>query len=157
MYSIGDVAKKLNISTSALRFYDRQGLLPFEQRDAAGRRQFREQDLNLIEAIACFKEGHVPVKDIATFIQYCMEGDSSLQKRYALISKESDDLAQKIAVLQKDYDYLQYKKWYFKTAVQAGTEKIHFIKDSNFVDPQARKDFEKLYQDKQKRQNLVDF
>ncbi|WP_412989655.1 MerR family transcriptional regulator [Pediococcus siamensis] len=157
MYSIGKVAEKLNISTSALRFYDKQGLLPFEQRDAAGRRQFREQDLNLIEAIACFKEGHVPVKDIAQFIQFCMAGDSSLQDRYNLVAKESDNLKMKIETLQKDYDYLQYKKWYFKTAVEAGTEKIHFIENSNFVDPQARKDFEKMYKNKKNRKKLVDF
>lgn len=61
MYSIGDIAKLMGISTSAIRFYDRQGLLLVE-RDKAGRRRFKPNDLNFIEVIDCLKKKWRPSK-----------------------------------------------------------------------------------------------
>nr|WP_196484506.1 MerR family DNA-binding transcriptional regulator [Veillonella parvula] len=31
-YTVGEIAKKLNIAPSALRYYDKEGLLPFVER-----------------------------------------------------------------------------------------------------------------------------
>lgn len=52
-YSIGQVAQKMEIPASTLRFYDKKGLLPFVDRDALGRRSFKENDLNFLEVIEC--------------------------------------------------------------------------------------------------------
>lgn len=39
-YSIGATAKKMNVTVETLRYYEKEGLLPFVKRDAAGRRVF---------------------------------------------------------------------------------------------------------------------
>lgn len=54
-YTIGEVATKLNIPTSTLRFYDKKGLLPFVDRDQADRRSFKDNDLNFLQVIVCMK------------------------------------------------------------------------------------------------------
>lgn len=54
-YSISEVSEKFNISPFTLRFYDKQGLMPFVKRDAAGRRSFSEEDLDFISLIICLK------------------------------------------------------------------------------------------------------
>ena len=36
-YTIGQMAKKLGVSTSTLRYYDSEGLLPFVGRTSGGR------------------------------------------------------------------------------------------------------------------------
>ena len=96
-YLIGDVAKKMDINASAIRFYDKKGLLPFVKRDEAGRRKFEQQDMNFLEVIDCLKKSGVPVKDIAHFVRLCMEGDGTLQERYDYLDNEEKDLEQKIA------------------------------------------------------------
>ena len=45
-YSIGEVAERMGTNTSTLRYYDKQGLLPFVDRNAAGRREFKDNDFN---------------------------------------------------------------------------------------------------------------
>ena len=50
-YSIGQVAEKLAVPPSTLRFYDKKGLLPFVDRDEVGRRSFKDNDLNFLEVI----------------------------------------------------------------------------------------------------------
>lgn len=32
-YLIGDIAKKMNVTTDTLRYYDKEGLLPFAKRN----------------------------------------------------------------------------------------------------------------------------
>lgn len=56
-YTIGQMAKKLGVSTSTLRYYDREGLLPFVGRTSGGARVFRDEDMPMINIIGCLKAG----------------------------------------------------------------------------------------------------
>jgi DNA-binding transcriptional MerR regulator len=67
-YRIGEVAKKIGVSSSTLRFYDKHGLLPFVQRDNNGNRRFTDNDLNYLDVITVLKRGGVTVETIAKFI-----------------------------------------------------------------------------------------
>lgn len=142
MYSIGDVAEKMGISTSAIRFYDRKGLLPFVERDNAGRRKFKQNDLNFLEVINCLKKSGVPIKDIAHFIDLCMQGDGTLQERYDYLDHEEAALEQRIKKMKDQLDFLRFKKWYYKTSVEAGTEKIHFTPGTNVVNPDTKHQYQ---------------
>lgn len=130
-YSIGDIAKKLDLPTSTLRFYDKKGLLPFVERDQAGRRSFKDNDLNFLEVIGCMKKCGMTISEIRRFINLCMEGDITLQDRYDLLYREEEIVVNQIENLQKQLDFLHYKMWYFKTSLQAGTEKIHMVETEN--------------------------
>ena len=50
-YTIGEIAKKLNLASSTLRYHDKEGLLPFVERSSGGIRIFQESDLNTLEII----------------------------------------------------------------------------------------------------------
>lgn len=124
-YGIKDVAEKLNLSVSTIRYYDKEGLLPFIERKESGYRVFNEGDVQLLKIIECMKKTGMQLKDIKRFIDYVKEGDSSLQKRYELFEERRKAVTEQIAELQKSLDLIEYKCWYYKTAVEAGTEKVH--------------------------------
>ncbi|NLR31929.1 MerR family transcriptional regulator [Levilactobacillus tujiorum] len=146
-YSIGEVADKLAISPYTLRYYDKEGLLPFVDRNAAGRRRFKDNDFNFLEVIVCLKEAGVPVKQIGEFIDLCMTGDATLQDRYDFLADHEAKLEAKMARLQHTLDFLRWKKWYYKTALQAGTESIHYLPGTNQVDPAVHATFNRLVAD----------
>ncbi|WP_143462340.1 MerR family transcriptional regulator [Levilactobacillus enshiensis] len=146
-YSIGQVAEKLDISPYTLRYYDKEGLLPFVDRNEAGRRQFKDNDFNFLEVIVCLKEAGVPVKQIGHFIDLCMAGDTTLQTRYDFLADHEQQLMAKMARLQHTLDFLRWKKWYYKTALLAGTERIHYLPGTNHVNPAVRQKFERLVAD----------
>ena len=52
-YTIGQASAKLNISIDTIRYYDKQGLLPFVSRTKNGLRSFTENDLHLMRTIIC--------------------------------------------------------------------------------------------------------
>lgn len=156
-YTIGEVAEKMNISTSAIRYYDRHGLLPFVDRDENGRRIFKDNDFNFLQVISCLKRSGVPIKIISHFIDLCMQGDSTLKQRYDYLDDEEKVLQEKINNLQAELDYLQYKKWYYKTAIEAGTESVHFTEGTRFVRDNVHDQYEEELKKVDDIKELIDF
>jgi DNA-binding transcriptional MerR regulator len=133
-FLIGDISKMYGISQDTLRYYDKVGLLPFVKKNQVGRRIFTEDDLGYIEVIDCLKRSGIPVKEIAKFMDWCVEGDKTLPQRYAFMVEQEAALERKIQDLQTQLDFLRWKKWYYQIANEAGTEKIFFKEGSRQVD-----------------------
>lgn len=133
-FLIGDITEMYGISQDTLRYYDKAGLLPFVKKNQAGRRVFTEDDLGYIEVIDCLKRSGIPVKKIAKFMDWCVEGDKSLPQRYAFMVEQEAVLERKIHDLQAQLDFLRWKKWYYQTANEAQTEKIFFKEGTRQVD-----------------------
>ena len=79
-YTVGEIAKKLNVAPSTLRYYDKEGLLPFVERSVGGIRVFHDEDMDWLELIECMKHTGMPIKEIKHFIDYCVEGDSRINE-----------------------------------------------------------------------------
>lgn len=54
MYTIGQVAKQVNMPVSTLRYYDNEGLFPHLVR-SSGIRKFGEQEIEALHIIECLK------------------------------------------------------------------------------------------------------
>ncbi|MGM9942258.1 MAG: MerR family DNA-binding transcriptional regulator [Bulleidia sp.] len=55
-YTIGEMADYLKIPASTLRYYDKPGLLPFVNRNAAGIRVPERKDYDWLMIIECLKK-----------------------------------------------------------------------------------------------------
>ena len=145
-YSISQAAAMMGTTPSTIRYYDKNGLLPFVKRDQNGRRAFVDNDFNFLKVINCLKKSGVPVKDIAGFINLCMQGDQTLAERYDYLDQEETVIEAKVAELQEQLDFLRFKKWYYRTSLQAGTEAVHFMEGTNVVQPDIHEQYLKLKQ-----------
>lgn len=121
-YTIGQAAARTGRTVSALRYYDKEGLLPFVERSAGGQRLFKEEDFAYISMIDCLKNTGVPIRDIKQYIDWCMEGDATLQQRHDLFVRQQARVQQQIEALQADLEKIQYKIWYYERALERGTE-----------------------------------
>jgi DNA-binding transcriptional MerR regulator len=124
-YSIGEVAEKLKLTVYTLRYYDKEGLLPFVERTPSGIRIFTETDLGTLKVIECLKATGMPIKDIKTFIDWCGEGDYTLQQRYDMFIERKAAVEAQMEELRKTMEVIEHKCRYYKTALEAGTEEIH--------------------------------
>lgn len=124
-YSIGEVAKRMNVSIHTLRYYDKEGLLPFVDKTKSGTRVFKEEDFEWLNIIECLKATGMPIKDIRVFIDWCMQGDGTIRQRYEMFLERKAIVEEQLAQLQKALDTINYKCWYYKTALEAGTVDIH--------------------------------
>lgn len=121
-YSIGEIATISNIAISTLRYYDKEGLFPTIARGNGGIRTFTETEIEIIKMIDCLKATGMSIKDIKQFFDWCQEGDSSLQNRLDMFQDRLAVVNKQMEELQKTKDTIQFKCWYYTTALAAGTE-----------------------------------
>jgi DNA-binding transcriptional MerR regulator len=123
-YTVSDISKKINISPYTLRFYGKEGLLPFVERSESGIRMFKDEDFEWLFLIDCLKKTGMPLKDIKTFIEWVMQGDETIEQRLDMFQKQQKNVEAQIAQLQETLDVIKYKRWYYETAKSAGTTDV---------------------------------
>lgn len=118
-YTIGQAAERAGLSADTLRYYDKQGLLPFVARAENGYRVFTEEDFAWLDTIACLKGTGMELKDIRTFIRWCMQGDSTLQNRLDLILARKREVESQISQLRGYLNKLEQKTDHYRQALDA--------------------------------------
>lgn len=114
MYTISEVAEIFDLSTHTLRFYDKEGLLPFISKDHNGNRLFSETDLELIKVICCLKNTGMPVKQIKHYIDMCMEGEQTFDTRKEMIKNHRKEILRQINELKKNLNIIDLKVAYYE-------------------------------------------
>ena len=87
-YTIRKFAEKIEVNVTTLRYYDKEGLLPFVDKKPDGTRVFKDEDLQELEVITCMKNSGMPIKDIKKYMDLCQEGTSTLKERLEIFFKE---------------------------------------------------------------------
>lgn len=123
-YTIGEMAKKLNVAPSTLRYYDKEGLLPFVERSNGGIRVFKESDFGWLAIIHCLKKTGMSIKDIKKYMDMATKGDSTIDERLQMFQDQRENVLKQIEELNGTLKILDYKCWYYETAKNAGTTEI---------------------------------
>lgn len=121
-YSVGEVAKMLDLPASTLRYYESQGLLPTLSRSEGGQRRFQERDLEACRVIECLKASGLSIKEIKEFMDLVVEGDATIEQRLALFENRREAVLAEIEQLERTLSVLDFKRWYYTQAREAGTE-----------------------------------
>ena len=124
-YTIGEMARKLNVAPSTLRYYDKEGLLPFVERSSGGIRMFKDEDMEWLRLLGCLKKAGMPLKEIRSFMDWSRQGDATISQRLELIEKQRQSVLDQQKQLEDTLLMLDYKRWYYQTAQEAGTCGIH--------------------------------
>lgn len=124
-YTISQAAEKFGITAHTLRFYDKEGLLPFVDRGAGGRRIFKDGDLGWLRIIGCLKETGMPIREIRDYLDLCMKGDKTLQRRLEIMREHKAKMQEKLAEIKKYMKVIDFKLDYYEKAITAGTEAVH--------------------------------
>ena len=91
-YTVGEMAKRLDVPASTLRYYDKEGLLPFVARSPGGMRMFQDADLEWLKVIGCLKKAGMSIKNIRVYIELAMQGDETIDQRLELFQNQREVL-----------------------------------------------------------------
>jgi len=116
-YSISKAADKTGLSTYTLRYYEKEGLLPFVERTPSGTRCFKDSDFEWLAMIQCLKNTGMSIKDIKEFVGWCMEGDGTLEKRLAMFNAQRKEVEARMTEFQSYLEKLDWKIAYYENAI----------------------------------------
>lgn len=98
---IGDVARRVGMATSAIRFYEEAGLLPEPERTASG---YREYDQSVIERLAFIRAGQgvgLTLNELREVLTIRDRGEPPCRHVSDLISTRIDEVDQRIRDLRR--------------------------------------------------------
>ena len=145
MYSISEVAKKMEMTIPTLRYYDNLGLFPNLKKNKSGNRIFSEEDIEVVRIIKYLKKSGMQLTEIKEFIEWCKEGDSTLDKRLNLFKSQKEKVIRQMSELQETLDLIEFKEWYYSKAIKDGTESIVKHTPLNKVPKELQKKFKNCH------------
>lgn len=115
-YTIHQAAEKFDLTAHTIRYYDKEGLLPFVERSKAGNREFTDSDLDWLALICCLKNTGMQIKQIKQYIEWCMQGDETLEIRKRMFIDHRNEVLKQIDELKKNLKTIDYKIEFYDTA-----------------------------------------
>lgn len=124
-YTIGQVAKKLGVTAHTLRYYDKEGLLPFVKKGSSGARVFEDDDIDWLLILECLKATGMQLKDIKRYMDLCLEGDSTLQARLEMFEQQKVKIEEQMLQLNQYMEKIDFKIAYYTAAVKNGSVDVY--------------------------------
>lgn len=113
-YSIKEAAEKFGLTPNALRFYEKEGLLPHVERSRSGIRRYSDEDMEWLSLICCLKNTGMGIKQIREFVNLTLEGPETLARRCQLLRDHKTEVESRIAEMQTLLQKVSWKIGYFE-------------------------------------------
>lgn len=111
-YSIGEFAKIVGVTTSTLRYYEKEGLLtPY--RSDNNLRVYTDDDIDWVEFLLHLKDSGMSIKELKQYTKWRAMGEEKIPKRLELIERRKHLVEEEILVLQQSLDILNHKISFF--------------------------------------------
>ena len=118
MYTIKEVADKMEISEHTLRFWAKSGFFPFLKRNHNNIRLFSDNDLEWVKIVKCLSSVGTENKAIKKYIDLCIIGDSTIPERYEIIKTTKNKALQQMEELKKQLELLDYKENFYQNLIK---------------------------------------
>lgn len=102
MYQIKALARKTNISTRTLRYYDQIGLLKAHRHPNSDYRYYNDAHLDRLQQILIYKEMNVPLSQIKAILdEPTCDLNQALHHHLEMLLKQQEELSKKIQHIER--------------------------------------------------------
>ena len=113
MYSIGEVAQMLGISTHTLRYYEKEQII-LPDRNANGERLYSESHIQWLRFVLKLKETQMPVNKIKEYAHLYTEGEHTSLARLDLLVEHKQSIEHQLKTLEETNKMLEQKINFYK-------------------------------------------
>ena len=113
-YTIKQVSEKTGLSIYALRYYDKEGLLPLVKRSPSGIRKFSDNDIDWLGLICCLKNSGMSIDNIKEFMNLCLQGNETVEIRKNILLKHKENILAQMKQLESSLSTINYKIEHYK-------------------------------------------
>ncbi|SKC57699.1 MerR family transcriptional regulator [Krasilnikoviella flava] len=119
---IREVAEHSGLSVDALRWYEREGLLPRAPRGPDGRRRYPERLVGFVRLVVALRRTGMPVADVREFVALTDDGAASHGRRMALLERQRENILRQQAQLADDLAAVGHKIEHYRELIAAGLD-----------------------------------
>jgi DNA-binding transcriptional MerR regulator len=108
-FSIKEASERLGLAAHTIRYYEKEGLLPFIQRDQHRNRIFEQRDLDWINLMTCFRMTGMTVTALKQIVDLALQGESTIPQRKAILEAHKLELTRRQVELDRAFDAVNQK------------------------------------------------
>ncbi|MES9681386.1 MerR family transcriptional regulator [Bacillus sp. AFS001701] len=116
MYSIGEVAQMLGISTHTLRYYEKEQII-LPNRNENGGRLYSESHIQWLRFVLKLKETQMPVNKIKEYAHLYTEGEHTSLARLDLLVEHKQSIEHQLKTLEETNKMLEQKINFYKEVI----------------------------------------
>ena len=135
MYTTKEACEQVGISYETLKFYCKEGLVPNVKRDKNNYRIFDEKNIAWLNGLRYLRKCGMSIKDMKLYMNYCLEGPSTIPQRKDMLNKSKESLLNKINELNECIDFIDSKQSFYDDVL---TGKVKYI--SNLINVEDQQD-----------------
>ncbi|MDG4972971.1 MerR family transcriptional regulator [Lactococcus lactis] len=117
MYSMKEVCELCDMTYDTLKFYCNKGLIPNVKRDKNNYRIFSEHDVAWISSLSCLKQCGMSIIEMQQYLQYCLEGQETINERKLMLDKKKLELLDKLKTVEDSIEYIDNKQNYYNNVL----------------------------------------
>jgi len=147
MHTVKEAAQITGLTEHAVRFYTDKGLVPSVQRDANNIRLFDAESINWLYGVKCLKQSGMPLEVIKMYVDLCLEGDSTIPARSALMMEHREAALVRLEEAQRHVAHLEEKIALYQAILEhrmpdttnpGNWEELRHMHSDVFYSPSAR-------------------
>lgn len=100
MYSAKETAKITGLSAAALRYYEKEKLLPQIARTPQRHRKYSNEDIEWIKMIQCLRMANVPIRSIKQYVLLLKQGGKTIRQRRDMVQDYIKDIENQMTSLK---------------------------------------------------------
>ena len=117
--TIAEAAEQTGLTTHTLRYYERDGLMPFGvDRSASGHRRYDARVLGWIEMITRLRATGMPIRDVRRYAALVGEGDGNEAERLDLLKAHRERVEQQLAEVTRHLRAIDKKIGLYEGALE---------------------------------------
>ncbi|SHN29964.1 MerR family transcriptional regulator [Gracilibacillus kekensis] len=118
MHMVKEAALITGLTEHAVRFYTDKGLVPSVKRNKNNIRLFDEESINWLYGAKCLKKTGMPIENIKTYVDLCLEGDSTVPERFALMMEYKEVAQIQLEEAKQRLAHLEEKKLQYQAILE---------------------------------------
>lgn len=123
-YTIGQIAEKTNLSIHTLRYYEKEGILPFVKRNGSGLRIYEDEHIDWLKFLCCLRETGMSISQLKDFADLTLQGDGTIDQRLQMLGQQRTKIEAQVDTLMSFISMINFKiDMYSKQKIESrGTE-----------------------------------
>ena len=127
MYSMKETCTKVGLTYETLKFYCNQGLIPNVKRDKNNYRVFDDNNINWINSLSCLKKCGMSIAEIKTYLNLCLQGQSTIPERKDMLDKKKKELELKIKEIEDSLSFIDWKQNFYNDVLNGKTKYFSYL------------------------------
>lgn len=117
-----EVCDQTGMSYETLKFYCKEGLVPYVKRDKNNYRNFDDHNVAWLKGLQCLRKCGMSIKDMKLYLDYCLEGPDTIPERKIMLDATKKLLLAQLQEITDSIDYIDNKQEFYDKVLSGEVE-----------------------------------